>query len=43
MQLCCGQAARRWFKALPVGNSRMGAVAFGGLQREHLALTESSY
>ncbi len=30
--------ARQWDEALPVGNGRLGAMVFGGLDEERLAL-----
>ena len=32
----------RWLEALPVGNGRLGAMVFGGVERERLALNEST-
>ncbi|MBB6144256.1 alpha-L-fucosidase 2 [Silvibacterium bohemicum] len=34
--------AKRWLEALPVGNGRLGAMVFGGVTRERLALSEST-
>ena len=34
------QPARRWLEALPVGNGRVGAMVFGGIEQEQLALNE---
>jgi alpha-L-fucosidase 2 len=34
--------ADRWLQALPVGNGRLGAMVFGGTNRERLHLTEST-
>lgn len=34
------QPARQWTEALPVGNGRLGAMLFGGLQNEHLQFNE---
>jgi len=34
--------AERWLQALPVGNGRLGAMVFGGTNRERLHLTEST-
>jgi len=31
-----------WTEALPVGNGRLGAMVFGSIQREHLALNEDT-
>jgi len=36
------QPAARWLEALPVGNGRLGAMVFGGIERERLALNEST-
>jgi len=36
------QPAARWNEALPVGNGRIGAMVFGGVARERLALNENS-
>ena len=33
-------AAVKWTEALPVGNGRLGAMIFGGVEREHLQLNE---
>ncbi|MEO8335897.1 MAG: glycoside hydrolase family 95 protein [bacterium] len=34
--------AAQWVEALPIGNGRMGAMIFGGIERERLQLNESS-
>ena len=34
--------ARKWEEALPVGNGRLGAMVFGGIQSERLQLNEES-
>lgn len=34
--------ANRWIQSLPVGNGRLGAMIFGGVATEKLALNESS-
>jgi hypothetical protein len=34
--------AKRWLQALPVGNTRLGAMVFGDPARERLHLTEST-
>lgn len=34
--------AERWLEALPVGNGRLGAMIFGGITRERIAVTEST-
>src|SRR4051794_23197970 len=36
------QPANEWVEALPVGNGRLGAMVFGGLQNEHLQLNEDT-
>ena len=36
------QPAVKWTEALPLGNGRLGAMVFGGVQREHLQLNEST-
>jgi len=36
------QHAQQWIEALPIGNGRMGAMIFGGVQREHLQLNEDT-
>jgi alpha-L-fucosidase 2 len=34
--------AKRWVEALPVGNGRLGAMVFGGIERERLQLNEDT-
>ena len=34
--------AVEWTEALPVGNGRLGAMVFGGIDREHLQLNEDT-
>lgn len=36
------QPAVKWTEALPVGNGRMGAMIFGGVQQEHLQFNEAT-
>ncbi len=36
------QPAKKWVEALPLGNGRMGAMVFGGIQKERLQLNEES-
>lgn len=36
------QPAAQWIEALPVGNGRLGAMVFGGIEEERLALNEDS-
>ena len=35
-------AAVKWTEALPIGNGRLGAMVFGGVDREHLQLNEGT-
>jgi len=35
-------AATKWTEALPIGNGRLGAMVFGGADREHLQLNEAT-
>ena len=37
------QPARHWLEALPVGNSQMGAMVYGGTDMETLALNEETF
>lgn len=34
--------AEQWTDALPVGNGRLGAMVFGGIEREHIQLNEDT-
>ena len=36
------QPAAQWVEALPVGNGRIGAMVFGGVEHERLQLNENS-
>ncbi len=36
------QPAQVWTEALPIGNGRLGAMIFGGVQHEHLSLNEAT-
>src|ERR1039457_391860 len=42
LSLCYTNAAVKWTEALPIGNGRLGAMIFGGVQREHLQLNEGT-
>jgi len=42
LKLWYRQPAREWTEALPVGNGRLGAMVFGGVQNEHLQLNEDT-
>ena len=35
--------AKRWLEALPIGNGRLGAMVFGGVETEKLSLNESTF
>lgn len=41
-QLWYKQPARQWVEALPLGNGRLGAMVFGGVEQELLQLNEST-
>ncbi|GAB3018152.1 hypothetical protein GCM10027051_24020 [Niabella terrae] len=36
------QPARQWVEALPIGNGRLGAMVFGGLQRDRIQFNEET-
>ena len=36
------QPAKEWLEALPIGNGRLGAMVFGGVERERLQLNEGT-
>ncbi|MBM3239903.1 glycoside hydrolase family 95 protein [Candidatus Poribacteria bacterium] len=42
MKLWYRQPAQEWVEALPIGNGRLGAMVFGGIQRERIQLNEDS-
>ena len=42
MELWYKQPASRWDQALPLGNGRLGAMVFGGIEKEHIQLNEDS-
>lgn len=42
LQLWFRQPAQAWTDALPVGNGRIGAMVFGGVKTERIALNETS-
>jgi alpha-L-fucosidase 2 len=42
MKLQYKVAAKEWTEALPIGNGRLGAMIFGGIDVEHLQLNEDS-
>jgi alpha-L-fucosidase 2 len=37
------QPATQWVEALPLGNGRLGAMVFGGVERERLQLNEDTF
>lgn len=41
-ELWYAQPARKWVEALPLGNGRVGAMAFSGTQEERLCLNEDT-
>jgi len=43
MVLWYRQPANQWSQALPIGNGMIGAMVFGGVQQERIALNESSF
>lgn len=43
MKLWYGTPARNWLEALPLGNSRLGAMVFGGTAWEELQLNEETF
>ncbi|NLB93829.1 MAG: glycoside hydrolase family 95 protein, partial [Bacteroidales bacterium] len=42
LKLWYDQPANEWTEALPVGNGRLGAMVFGGVQTERIQLNEES-
>ncbi len=43
LRLWYRQPAKRWLEALPVGNGRLGAMVFGRVAEEKLALNETTF
>ena len=43
MVLWYRQPGEKWLDAMPIGNGMIGAMVFGGVQRERIALNESSF
>ena len=43
MVLWYRQPAEKWLEAMPLGNGLMGAMVFGGIQQERIALNESTF
>jgi alpha-L-fucosidase 2 len=42
LSLMYDQPATAWTEALPIGNGRLGAMVFGGIERERLQLNEAT-
>ncbi|MFN8445157.1 MAG: glycoside hydrolase family 95 protein [Caldilineaceae bacterium] len=42
LKLWYRQAAQKWVEALPVGNGRLGAMIFGGIENERLQINEDT-
>jgi alpha-L-fucosidase 2 len=42
LELWYDKPATEWVEALPIGNGRLGAMVFGGIEREHLQLNEET-
>lgn len=42
MELMYKKPANLWTEALPIGNGRLGAMVFGGIEKEHLQLNEDT-
>jgi alpha-L-fucosidase 2 len=42
MKIWFNRPAENWNNALPVGNGRLGAMIFGGVEKEHIELNEST-
>ena len=43
MVLWYRQPGEKWLDAMPIGNGIIGAMVFGGIERERIALNESSF
>lgn len=43
LKLCYNKPAETWTEALPVGNGRLGAMVFGGIDTELLQLNEATF
>ena len=42
LELWYDSPASKWTEALPIGNGRLGAMIFGGVERERLQLNEDT-
>src|SRR6266481_5359999 len=43
MELWYRQPAEKWLEAMPMGNGILGAMVFGGIQHERIALNECTF
>ena len=43
LKLWYSQPAQNWSEALPIGNSRLGAMVYGGIERQELQLNEETF
>src|SRR3954453_5762052 len=43
LKLWYRQPAQQWVDALPIGNGRLGAMVFGGVEAERLQLNEDTF
>ncbi len=43
LKLWYSQPANMWVEALPIGNSRMGAMIFGGVDKERIQLNDETF
>lgn len=43
LKLHYNKSAKQWVEALPIGNSRLGAMIYGGVTREELQLNEETF
>lgn len=43
LQLWYKQPAEKWTDALPIGNGRLGAMVFGGVEQDHLQFNEETF
>jgi len=43
LKLWYGQPAKTWEEALPLGNGRLGAMVYGGVERETIQLNEDTF
>lgn len=43
LKLWYGEPARQWTEAVPVGNSHLGAMVYGGTEKEEIQLNEETF